>query len=111
MPMTSIDEEMVVRRLASGRGEFADLFFEERLGSMLAFEGGKVDKIRQGIERGIGLRIIRDQRTLYAYSSEISSVAVDEMAESLIHAASAGTSPVSMSLRPLPVTQPIGSRA
>ncbi len=80
----SIDIERVVTRLVSSGCEFADLFFEERAGSTLVFEDGKVDKIRQGIDRGVGLRVIRDQRTLYAYSSDISPNAVNEMADSLI---------------------------
>ncbi|MDQ7785304.1 MAG: TldD/PmbA family protein [Desulfomonilaceae bacterium] len=86
MTTESIDVERVVTGLASSGCEFADLFLEERTGSTLVFEGGKVDRIRQGIDRGVGLRVIRDKRTLYAFSSEVSPRAVNDMADSLIGA-------------------------
>ncbi len=84
MTTESINVEKVVTKLTASGCEFADLFFEERTGSTVVFEGDKTDKIRQGIDRGVGLRVIRDQRTLYAYSSEVSPDAINDMADSLI---------------------------
>ncbi len=87
MPISAIDVEKVMRKLCSAGGEFADLFFEEKTGATLIFENGRVDRIRQGIDRGIGLRIIRGNRTLYAYSTEVTAAETDRLAETLLHAA------------------------
>jgi TldD protein len=100
MSIESIDMERVVRKLASSESEFADLYFEERTGSMLVFEDGKVDRIRQGIDQGVGLRVIRDQRTLYAYSSEVSPGAVEDLADSLTADTGTGAELLGFALRP-----------
>lgn len=93
MPMNAIDTEKVVRKLCSAGGEFADLFFEEKTGATVVFENGKVDRIRQGIDRGIGLRIIKGNRTLYAFSTEVTSKEALRLTETLVQAAgSAGAS-------------------
>lgn len=89
-PIEPGDLERTVRKLALAGGEFADAFYEETSGATLTFEHGKVDKIRRGIDRGVGLRIIRDRRTLYAYSSEVSVRALDEMAGILLSAGRSG---------------------
>lgn len=107
MTTETMDIERVVSRLASSSGcEFADLFLEERTGATLLFEGDKVDKIRQGIDRGVGLRVIRDKRTLYAYSSDVTPSAVNDMADSLMVAAGSSSTLPSMGWRS-PEIQPL----
>lgn len=99
MPINTIDVEKVVRRLCSAGGEFADLFFEEKTGAALVFENGRVDRIRQGIDRGIGLRIIKGNRTLYAYSTEVSAEETDRLADTLLSAAGSSESPADLVVR------------
>ena len=50
------------------------------------YENGKVDRIRQGIDRGAGLRIIKSGATLYAYSTEVTPAAMDELVCILLEA-------------------------
>jgi predicted Zn-dependent protease len=85
--MASIDLDRIVRKLASAGGEFADIFCEERSGVTLIHEDGRLDKIRKGIDRGVGLRTIRDRRTLYAYCTEVTAQAMEDMAAALLTAA------------------------
>ncbi len=91
MPIDKVDCEKAVRKLISAKGEFADLFFEERSGTTIIYENGKVDRIRQGIDRGVGLRIIQSGTTLYAYSTEVTPTAVDELVSTLVRADSDST--------------------
>jgi TldD protein len=84
MAIDQIDCEKVIRKLSSAKGEFADLFFEDRTGTTIVYENGKADRIRQGIDRGVGLRIIKSGATLYAYSTEVTPSVVDELVSTLI---------------------------
>jgi TldD protein len=86
MPIDQVDCEKVIRKLISAKAEFADLFFEERTGTTIVYENGKADRIRQGIDRGVGLRIISSGATLYAYSSEVTPAAIDELVSTLMQA-------------------------
>lgn len=53
--------------LASG-GDYADIFFEYSTGEVLALRDGEVNSIRNDIDFGAGVRVIRNGRTGYAYS-------------------------------------------
>ena len=86
MPIDQVDCEKVIRKLISAKAEFADLFFEERTGTTIVYENRKADRIRQGIDRGVGLRIISSGATLYAYSTEVTPAAIDELVSTLIQA-------------------------
>ncbi|MGO9571425.1 MAG: TldD/PmbA family protein [Desulfomonilaceae bacterium] len=86
MTIDQVDCEKVIRRLIAAKAEFADLFFEERTGTAIVYENKKADRIRQGIDRGVGIRIIRSSATLYAYSTEVTSAAIDELVSTLLQA-------------------------
>ncbi len=96
MSIEQVDCEKAIRKLISAKGEFADLFFEEKTGTTIVYENGKVDRIRQGIDRGVGLRIIESGTTLYAYSTEVTSAAIDELVNILVRADSARSKPAEM---------------
>ncbi len=86
MPLNQLDVERVIRKLISGGGEYADLFFEEKTGTSIVYENGKVDRIRRGIDRGVGLRVIRSLATFYAFSTEVTAAALDELVRTLTEA-------------------------
>jgi len=86
MPIDQVDCEKVIRKLISAKAEFADLFFEERTGTTIVYENRKADRIRQGIDRGVGLRIISSGATLYAYSTEVTPATIDELVSTLMQA-------------------------
>ncbi len=86
MSIESIDCERVIRRLAARGADFADLYYVEREGVTITLEDGAVDRVRKGIDRGIGVRLIRSLRTLYAYASEVTPATVDELVDTLLSA-------------------------
>jgi len=78
----------IVKKLACNQGvNFVDAFFEEKTGSTIVFENGRVDRIRQGIDSGLGIRVIRNHRTYYGFSTRVDAEAVDDLAR-VIHEAS-----------------------
>lgn len=99
MSITSIDFEGVVKRLAGTSVVFADIFFEEKTVSTLVYENGRVDRVRKGVDTGIGLRIIKNNRTYYGFTTDIIQTSVDELCTSLLEASGteSGAGPVILS--------------
>ncbi|MBF0495723.1 MAG: TldD/PmbA family protein [Deltaproteobacteria bacterium] len=70
----------VFDRALQGGGSFADLFFEERQLVSIACEENKIERIIAGGERGMGLRAIVGDRTVYAHSSTVTEEKALELA-------------------------------
>jgi len=75
-------EKILARALKNG-GALAELFFEDTIGSRVIFEGGKVEKVLEGSDRGCGLRILFDNRSLYGYTTDLSEDSLLPLAETL----------------------------
>lgn len=73
----------VLKRALSKGGEFADLYLEQSRGTTILFEDGKIEHIIGGTDRGLGLRVIHNLRTLYAYTNDLSKSALSELARTL----------------------------
>ena len=63
--------EVLELALSKG-GDLGEIFFEERVSARITFEDGKVDRVSSGTDVGAGLRLLVDDRTLYAYSNDVS---------------------------------------
>lgn len=98
MTITSINFDRVIKRLSGSSAAFADIFFEEKSVSSVVYENRRVDRVRQGVDCGIGLRIIKDSRTYYGYTTDLSQKSVDDLSSSLLEASGslAGTSDLSL---------------
>ncbi len=57
--------EVLDHALARG-GEFAELFFEQRDGTSLVLEEGRIVRTSSGRDRGVGLRVVRGDSTWFA---------------------------------------------
>ena len=64
----------------------AELFFEQTASTRVFYEGGKVDKIMDGTDRGVGLRILFDGRSVYGYTTDLTQEAIVAMAAALSEA-------------------------
>jgi TldD protein len=78
-----VDEDLwraaLARALGSG-GDFADLYFEERIDRSLGLEDGAVNRARVGRSLGVGVRVVRGDQTGYAYTEDLSRERVCEAA-------------------------------
>ncbi len=101
MPIASINFDRVIKRLSGSSTAFADIFFEEKCVSTLIYENRRVDRVRQGVDCGIGLRIIKDNRTYYAFTTDLTRESIDELSYSLLEASGevSGTADVSLTPR------------
>jgi TldD protein len=84
--LDSLDIAGILRRALAGGGEFADLYFEEGRNTAVICEDGKIEKVLAGTDRGVGLRVISDLRTAYAFSNEVTESALLELAETVSRA-------------------------
>jgi TldD protein len=81
-----MDIDRILRRALRGGGEFADLYFEEGRSTSVICEDGKIEKVLAGTDRGVGLRVISDLRTAYAFTNEVTEASLLRLAETVSHA-------------------------
>ena len=108
-----VDETVMSRvlreALATG-GEFAEVFAEDRRGSLMAFDDGRVEDISSGHERGAGIRVVAGNTTGFAHTADLSErglLAAAEAASAAARSGGGGVRPVALSpsapLSPSPV--------
>jgi len=79
-----LDKELlikVLKKTISSGGEYAEIFVENKRPTLIHLEDSKIEKVISGVDYGLGIRLIYDGRTAYAYSNDLSE-------ESLLNAAS-----------------------
>src|SRR4051812_47992881 len=83
-------EKVLATALRRG-GSLAELFFEDTESSRVFYEGGRIDRVMDGRDRGAGLRVIFDGRQVYGYTTDLTEDSLLALAETLSEAVS-GTS-------------------
>jgi TldD protein len=63
--------ETLAAALSRG-GDFADLFFQHRVGTDLGLEDGAVNRAWASVELGVGVRVVRGDQTGYGYTEDLS---------------------------------------
>jgi TldD protein len=79
-----LDKELLVKILKktiSSGGEYAEIFVENKKPTLIHLEDSKIEKVISGVDYGLGIRLIYDGRSAYAFSNDLSE-------ESLLNAAS-----------------------
>lgn len=84
--LENLDLSRILRRALAGGGEFADIYYEEGNSTSVICEDGKIEKVLAATDRGIGIRVISDLRTAYAYTNEITETALLALAETVSRA-------------------------
>jgi TldD protein len=80
----------VLRRALRNGGEYADLFLERSSPLAILCEDDRLDKVIAGREHGAGLRVIAGKRTAYAYTNELTTSSLLELADAVGHAVGSG---------------------
>lgn len=74
----------IVKKLMCNQGiDFVDIFCEEKTGSTIVFENGKVDRLRSGIDCGLGIRVIKNRRTYYGYTTQTDIEVLKKLASAI----------------------------
>ena len=80
------DLSRILRRALAGGGEFADIYFEEGTSTTVMCEDGKIERVLAATDRGVGIRVISDLRTAYAYTNDITESTLLSLAETVSRA-------------------------
>jgi TldD protein len=72
-----------VRALLADGGDFADLFYEDTVFSMLQAEDGRMEKAATGRERGAGLRLVKRGSTRFGSTVDVSPEGILSLAREL----------------------------
>ncbi len=78
-----IDFSAVLKKALSNGGDFADIFIERSQPFSLVCEDSKIEKILSGVDQGAGLRLLYGHQTVYAYTNEITTESLQELADSV----------------------------
>ncbi|TPH17787.1 metalloprotease TldD [Litorilituus lipolyticus] len=81
---SNIDEEVLsatLNRMQDRKVDYADLYFQSSLHESWVLEDGIVKEGSYNIERGVGVRAISGEKTGFAYSDDISIVALQKAAD------------------------------
>jgi TldD protein len=88
-----INEAVVARvlrqALATG-GEFAEVFAEDRRGSVIALDDGRIEDLSSGRDRGAGIRVVVGNTTGFAHTADLSEQGLLTAAEAASGAARSG---------------------
>jgi TldD protein len=83
-----IDVHAVLRRALRSGGEYADIFIERGAPLAIMCEDDKIEKIISGADCGAGVRVLFGLRTAYAYTNELTTASLLEIAEAVSQAVS-----------------------
>lgn len=81
--------EGILELALSNGGSLAELFFESSDSTRVVFEGGRVDKIVDGNDAGVGMRMLFDRRSVYGYTTDLSEGSLRKLAGTLASAVNA----------------------
>ncbi len=90
-------EELLSVALATG-GDFSEIFAEHTRNNTVQFVDGKIDKINDTVLSGVGIRIFKGERTVYASTSDLSREGLLRCARAAADAMGEGNAPISIRL-------------
>ena len=92
-------EELLSVALRSG-GDFAEVFAEHTRCNSIQFVDGKIDKIADNVLSGVGVRVFKGARTVYASTSDITREGLISCAGAAADALGEGNAQISICLSP-----------
>lgn len=86
----NMDLSRILKRALKNGGDFSEIFEELSHSTHLQREGRRFEKIFNGADAGVGLRVVHGSETAYAYTNEITEESLFRLAEILADAVRAG---------------------
>lgn len=75
--------DLFVEILEKIRGDYVDVFLEERLSHQLQIEEKKIQKCSTNFDKGVGVRIIKGQKIAYAFTNDLTKRGIEELISAL----------------------------
>ncbi len=86
----SVDYAAILKKAMSSGGEYADIFVEQSRPFSIICEDSRIEKVQSGSDSGAGVRLIFEHRTAYAYTNEITTESLLDLADAVRQAALGG---------------------
>ncbi|NWF51790.1 MAG: TldD/PmbA family protein [Nitrospirae bacterium] len=86
-----LDKEIltnVLKKAISSGGEYAEIFVENKRSTIIHLEDCKIEKVISGTDYGLGIRLIHNNRSSYAYSNDLSKKSLLDIASGVSKAVS-----------------------
>ena len=74
--------EILNKGLATG-ADFAEIYYEDTLSKGLSTENGKLEVLNSSIINGVGIRLLKDLRSVYGYTNDLSKKGLYKLVGSL----------------------------
>lgn len=68
--------------------DFAEIYIEEKNTGSLLYEDGRLEQVNQGMEKGAGVRVVKEGRTSYVYTNDLSEEGLTRAVEAASHVVS-----------------------
>lgn len=91
--------QKIIKRALSSGGEYADIFVEQRKTTAIQLEDNKIEKVIAGSNSGIGIRLIYNGKTAYAFSNDFSEDVLMELSSTVSKAASASAGDIVIDMK------------
>ncbi len=95
-----IAQQLLTAALERG-GDYADLFFEYRVGADYVLEEERIKTVGRGITMGLGVRVIKGDATGYAYTEDLRMERMTGAARTAGQIASGGGAPAPIAVKPV----------
>jgi TldD protein len=82
-----IDFQKVLKAALREGGDFADIFLERTLSTSITCEDNRIERVVSGTDSGVGIRVIFNKRSAYAFSNDLSGDSLLRLAETAAKAA------------------------
>ena len=92
-------EQLLGVALSTG-GDFAEVFGEHTVSNQIQMIDGKIDRVGDQVLSGVGIRIFKGERTVYASTTDLTDTGLLSCARSAADAMGEGNAPISIRLTP-----------
>jgi TldD protein len=75
--------ELFTEILSKIKGDYVDVFFEEKTTNQIQMEENKLQKCSTNFDKGLGVRVIIDGKIFYAYTNDLTKTGVNNLISSL----------------------------
>ena len=81
--LETVDTAAILRRALSRGGDFADIYYEDAAFTSVACEDCKVERVLAAVDRGVGIRVISEFCTAYAYTNQLGFDSLLQLADTV----------------------------
>jgi TldD protein len=81
-----IDFSAVLKKTLRRGGDFADVFIEQSSPLAIVCEDDRIEKVVSGLDQGAGVRLVFGHKTAYAYTNELTTESLLELADTVMRA-------------------------